>query len=68
MGRRGNNLKELGKFCYQLSGYSYAGVVLAEIVKLGGRSDEALKFGIVTAVCFAVLGFILISISNKIRR
>lgn len=67
MRRRGDNLKELGRFFYQLSGYSYAGVVLSEMVKLGGRSDEALKFGTVTAACFAVLGFVLISISNKIR-
>lgn len=58
------NLYEFGKFCYQLAGYTYAGLVLTVVLDIASYGRQFLTFGLLLVVSFALMGMIIIYMSN----
>lgn len=62
------NLYEFGKFCYQLAGYTYAGIVLTVVLDMGSYGRRYLVFGVLLAFSFALMGILIIYMSNLNNR
>lgn len=68
MKRRNRSFKgreKLGGYFYQLSVYSYAGMLIAVLLDYEKYGGHALYLGMSTTVCFAFLGWMLNDMSNK---
>lgn len=63
--KRKDNWKQLGKYFYQLSVYSYAGAFLTAMVNIGNCNPDLTTVGAMATIGFAVLGFMFNYISNE---
>ena len=61
-------MRELGKFFYQLAGYSYAGVVLTVALDVKVYGGRLLTFGLLITISLAVMGAYTLFMSDNKRK
>ena len=63
--RPGDGLRQLGKYFYQLSIVSYAGLVVTAVINYSNNILTVLSMGATTTLGFGMLGAMYIFIGNN---
>lgn len=61
-------MKELGRFFYQLAGYTYAGVMLTAVLNFEYERSSAMVFGFVVTIGFVLLGIMFDYINKHLNK
>ena len=61
---RNDNLIQLGKFFYSLSGLTYAGVILTKVIDFRYGDTEMLYWGVIATILLAVLAWFFVKFGN----
>lgn len=59
-----DNMIQLGKFFYSLSGLTYAGVIITKVIDFRYGDAEMLYWGVIATVILATIAWLLVKFGN----